>query len=207
MCLKILITLLLLASGFQVYAQCNQKEYTRIFNEAVVLQGKGEFIDAKNRYEAAKIYACGPKDVDKADKAVDALFEQINRLRKQADSIASVNRRQTLTAYANDLAYKSQIALERGDRTTAFRLAEFAHRYVVEGSGNVTRALVEALYYNDVTDHAHLPWTATLSGHTAGVTSVAFSPDGKKLATGSMDKSIKIWDLASGKQSQPPRAY
>jgi hypothetical protein len=28
-----------------------------------------------------------------------------------------------LTTYANDLAYKSQIALRDGDRTTAFRLA------------------------------------------------------------------------------------
>ncbi|MDX2070880.1 MAG: WD40 repeat domain-containing protein [Haliscomenobacter sp.] len=198
---KILITLLLLASVFQVYAQCNPKEYTRIFNEAVVLQGKGEFIDAKNRYEAAKIYACGPKDVDKADKAVDALFEQINRLRKQADSTAAANRRQTLNAYANDLAYKSQIALRAGDRTTAFQIACFAHRYVEEGNGNITRALVEALYYNDMPTHSSLPWSAVLSGHRSYVLSVAFSPDGKRLATGSDDNSVKIWDLQSGKET------
>lgn len=30
-----------------------------------------------------------------------------------------------LRAYANDLAFKSQVALQRGDRTTAFQLAAF----------------------------------------------------------------------------------
>ncbi len=190
---KILITLILLASAFQVYAQCNQKEYTRIFNEAVALQGKGEFIDAKNRYEAAKIYACGQKDVDKADQAVDALFEQINRLRKQADSTA-------LNAYANDLAYKSQIALRDGQRTEAFQIACIAYRYVEAENPKVTRALIEALYYNDVPSHSPLPLSAALEGHASSVSSVAFSLDGKRLVTGSFDKSAKIWDLQSGKQ-------
>jgi formylglycine-generating enzyme required for sulfatase activity len=56
------------------HAQCDPKEYARIFNEASTLQEKGEFIDAKNRYEAAKIYACNQQEKDAADVAVDALF-------------------------------------------------------------------------------------------------------------------------------------
>ncbi|KAF3934760.1 hypothetical protein ABW20_dc0108007 [Dactylellina cionopaga] len=44
-------------------------------------------------------------------------------------------------------------------------------------------------------------WSAlmqTLEGHNEGVASVAFSPDGKRLASGSPDGSIKIWDPISG---------
>lgn len=36
----------------------------------------------------------------------------------------------------------------------------------------------------------------TLSKHSEPVYSVAFSPDGRLLATGSFDKAIYIWDLA-----------
>ena len=38
---------------------------------------------------------------------------------------------------------------------------------------------------------------ATLVGHSDGVRSVAFSPDGKLLASGGSDNSIRIWDMKS----------
>ena len=39
---------------------------------------------------------------------------------------------------------------------------------------------------------------ATLRGHTDVVEALAFSPDGKTLATGSADTSARLWDVASG---------
>ena len=36
-------------------------------------------------------------------------------------------------------------------------------------------------------------------GHTRKVYSVAFSPDGKTLASGCDDHTIKLWDVATGK--------
>jgi WD40 repeat protein len=39
---------------------------------------------------------------------------------------------------------------------------------------------------------------ATLAGHGASVNSVAFSTDGKRLASGSGDKTIKLWSVPEG---------
>ena len=38
------------------------------------------------------------------------------------------------------------------------------------------------------------------AGHSKPVTSLAFSPEGKTLASGSVDRSIKLWDVASGRE-------
>jgi WD40 repeat protein len=53
-------------------------------------------------------------------------------------------------------------------------------------------------------------WNAclqTLEGHHSLVWSVAFSPDGQRLASGSHDKTIKIWDAASGRCLQTLKGH
>jgi WD40 repeat protein len=38
----------------------------------------------------------------------------------------------------------------------------------------------------------------TLEGHSSSVYSVVFSPDGSKLASGSGDRTVRVWDVATG---------
>ncbi|NTU41812.1 MAG: NACHT domain-containing protein [Nitrospirales bacterium] len=44
-------------------------------------------------------------------------------------------------------------------------------------------------------------------GHSSSVTSVAFSPDGKILVTGSWDKTARLWDVASGREIKTIQAH
>ncbi|PMB45197.1 serine/threonine protein kinase [Fischerella thermalis CCMEE 5205] len=48
---------------------------------------------------------------------------------------------------------------------------------------------------------------STLKGHASDVNSVAFDSDGQKLASGSDDKTIKIWDLATQKEIQTLKGH
>ncbi len=41
---------------------------------------------------------------------------------------------------------------------------------------------------------------AGLKGHSTPVTSVAFSPDGKRVLTGSLDKTARVWDAQMGQE-------
>jgi WD40 repeat protein/serine/threonine protein kinase len=43
-----------------------------------------------------------------------------------------------------------------------------------------------------------------LTGHTDRVHSVAFSPDGKLIASGSDDKCVRVWEASTGKEALPP---
>jgi WD40 repeat protein/tetratricopeptide (TPR) repeat protein len=65
-----------------------------------------------------------------------------------------------------------------------------------------TAALSQAVYLqrNEKPENKALALAVnTLKGHQSTVNSVGFSPDGKRLASGSGDKTIKIWDVTTGK--------
>ncbi|HMX40431.1 MAG TPA: hypothetical protein PKD78_08890, partial [Saprospiraceae bacterium] len=122
---------LLLAFSATAQADCEVGDCPCILKKANDAFSSRKYEDAVPLFQAYKV--CQADHAAYADSMVLRVFRAMEKEKRRA--------------YANDLAYKSRIALQGGDHTTAFRLAEFAHRYVDDDNPKVTDALVQALYY------------------------------------------------------------
>ncbi|HEU0185343.1 MAG TPA: WD40 repeat domain-containing protein, partial [Blastocatellia bacterium] len=121
-------------------------------------------------------------------------------------------RRQELNARqqelkANQLYYVANmnLAQEAHDNKKFSRLHDLLNTFL-PSQDNQQFSPAREFYWYYLWREAHQE-TQTLKSHGAGVNSVAFSPDGRTLATGSADGMVTLWDVSSRQPLAPLRGH
>jgi tetratricopeptide (TPR) repeat protein len=122
---------------------------------------------------------------------------EVQKQSQKSDSMSRMNRELALNTFVHDLVFKSRLALVNGDRSTAFRLAEFANNYVIKGDSNAMRAMSDALYIEEKYVLRRYPRQSIIEGATGNVDAIAISPDGIHLAIGTATGEIVIREIGS----------
>lgn len=110
------------------------------------------------------------------------------------------------TAAARDAVVR---AVQRSDGLAGILFSDHAQIAVIALSPDERTMAVtggEGAYASDITllDVRSRSVRAHLVGHTNDVLTLAFSPDGKTLVSGSEDETIRLWDVATGRQEGAP---
>jgi len=158
-----------------------------ILNQAPKSQQSGETklpaarSDTGSRQAAAAVDAAGKKSTGSRPAAVMSAPDQASS--KERPSFVVTLPRMTMPRLSPEVLWPAD------------RQGQYVRLAIAGAAAIVLAVLVFGVMLRGAGDEQRL---LTLTGHTGTVGTVAFSPNGKLIASGSYDRSVKIWDVGSG---------
>jgi len=155
-------------------AQFAQKEAEH--NIGLVFAEKAKIADQKHKQASAILYALASMTQLIPDKEIIENIELNSIVRKKLEYTMALK----INPYKQHKETKQIVAISYDGKIFA------------SGTGGDENTV----HLRDIISGKSL---AIMEGHTGSVSSIAFSPDGKTLASGGRDNTVRLWDIATGK--------
>ncbi|KAI8646785.1 WD40-repeat-containing domain protein [Parasitella parasitica] len=143
------------------------------------------------------------------DQQVEKLLKEVKQLKQKVDvldkenmslkkSIYDLSARYAASISQGGLSYRPGPFVIDNEVSTTGKAQEMITKAVQEAGGDMEP--FQSVYPHDSRDGKPFQLRYELKGHTGAVYTVEFSQNGALLASGSFDKTVRIWDTASAQK-------